>query len=84
MRGENPTYRQGLVSAIVSVISIGCLIRLHFWFGPVIAGSHMVGLGLLFVPYRPRRAFTIVEWLRARGCLRPYHYGRIEPDGSFG
>ncbi|MGZ5055939.1 MAG: undecaprenyl-phosphate glucose phosphotransferase [Methylobacter sp.] len=74
MRGEIPRIVRAWVSAIVSVISIVALIRLHFWFGS--SYRWIVTwwvLGLLFVLVARSLLSYTLKWLRARG----WSQGRI-------
>jgi putative colanic acid biosynthesis UDP-glucose lipid carrier transferase len=74
MRGEIPRIVRAWVSAIVSVISIVALIRLHFWFGS--SYRWIVTwwvLGLLFVLVARALLSKTLKWLRARG----WSQGRI-------
>jgi putative colanic acid biosynthesis UDP-glucose lipid carrier transferase len=74
MRGEVPRIVRAWVSAIVSVISIVALIRLHFWFGS--SYRWIVTwwvLGLLFVLVARSLLSYTLKWLRARG----WSQGRI-------
>jgi putative colanic acid biosynthesis UDP-glucose lipid carrier transferase len=74
MRGEVPRIVRAWVSAIVSVISIVALIRLHFWFGS--SYRWIVTwwvLGLLFVLAARVLLSQALKWLRARG----WSQGRI-------
>ncbi|MGZ4997685.1 MAG: undecaprenyl-phosphate glucose phosphotransferase [Methylobacter sp.] len=74
MRGEIPRIVRAWVSAIVSVISIVALIRLHFWFGS--SYRWIVTwwvLGLLFVLVARSLLSYALKWLRARG----WSQGRI-------
>jgi len=74
MRGEIPRIVRAWVSAIVSVISIVALIRLHFWFG---SSYRWIitwwGLGLLFVLTARGLLSQLLHLLRARG----WSQGRI-------
>jgi putative colanic acid biosynthesis UDP-glucose lipid carrier transferase len=74
MRGEIARIVRAWVSAIVSVISIVALIRLHFWFGS--SYRWIVTwwvLGLLFVLTARSLLSHLLHWLRARG----WSQGRI-------
>ncbi len=74
MRGEVSRIVRAWVSAIVSVISIVALIRLHFWFGS--SYRWIVTwwvLGLLFVLTARSLLSHLLQWLRARG----WSQGRI-------
>jgi putative colanic acid biosynthesis UDP-glucose lipid carrier transferase len=74
MRGEIPRIVRAWLSAIVSVISIVALIRLHFWFGS--SYRWIVTwwvLGLLFVLAARALLSKTLKWLRARG----WSQGRI-------
>jgi len=68
MRGEIPRIGRAWISAIVSVISIVALIRLHFWFG---SSYRWIitwwGLGLLFVLTARGLLSLVLKWMRARG-----------------
>ena len=74
MRGEVARIVRAWVSAIVSVISIVALVRLHFWFG---SSYRWIGtwwvLGLLFVLVARSLLSRLLYWLRARG----WSQGRI-------
>jgi len=74
MRGEVSRVVRAWVSAIVSVISIVALIRLHFWFGS--SYRWIVTwwvLGLLFVLTARSLLSHLLQWLRSRG----WSQGRI-------
>lgn len=74
MRGEIPRIVRAWVSAIVSVISIVALIRLHFWFGS--SYRWIVTwwlLGLLFILTARGLLSHLLHWLRSRG----WSQGRI-------
>jgi putative colanic acid biosynthesis UDP-glucose lipid carrier transferase len=74
MRGEIPRIIRAWVSAIVSVISIVALIRLHFWFGS--SYRWIVtwwGLGLVSVLTARALLSRVLQWMRARG----WSQGRI-------
>ena len=74
MRGEIPRIVRAWVFAIVSVISIVALIRLHFWFGS--SYRWIVTwwvLGLLFVLTARSLLSRLLQWMRARG----WSQGRI-------
>ena len=68
MRGEIARIVRAWVSAIVLVISIVALIRLHFWFGS--SYRWIVtwwGLGLVFVLSTRGILSQFLQWLRSRG-----------------
>jgi putative colanic acid biosynthesis UDP-glucose lipid carrier transferase len=68
MRGEVARIVRAWVSAIVLVISIVALVRLHFWFGS--SYRWIVTwwvLGLLFVLAARSLLSHVLQWLRARG-----------------
>lgn len=68
MRGEIARIVRAWVSAILSVISIVALIRLHFWFGS--SYRWMItwwGLGLLFVLTSRVLFSRFLCWLRSKG-----------------
>ncbi|MGZ4969871.1 MAG: undecaprenyl-phosphate glucose phosphotransferase [Methylobacter sp.] len=74
MRGEVARIVRAWVCAIVSVISIVALIRLHFWFGS--SYRWIVTwwvLGLLFVLTARSLLSHLLQWLRAHG----WSQGRI-------
>ncbi len=74
MRGEIARIVRAWVSAIVSVISIVALIRLHFWFGS--SYRWMVTwwvLGLVFTLSTRALLSQWLQWLRSRG----WSQGRI-------
>ncbi|MGZ5075938.1 MAG: undecaprenyl-phosphate glucose phosphotransferase [Methylobacter sp.] len=74
MRGEIARIVRAWVSAIVLVISIVALVRLHFWFGS--SYRWIVTwwvLGLLFVLAARSLLSRALQWLRARG----WSQGRI-------
>ena len=74
MRGEIPRIGRAWISAIVSVISIVALIRLHFWFGSSyrwIATWWL--LGFLFVLIARSLLSHLLRWMRSRG----WSQGRI-------
>ena len=74
MRGEVARIVRAWLSAIVSVISIVALVRLHFWFGS--SYRWIVTwwvLGLLFVLAARSLLSRILQWLRSRG----WSQGRI-------
>lgn len=74
MRGEVARIVRAWISAIVSVISIVALIRLHFWFG---SSYRWIitwwALGLTFVLVSRGLLSQLLQWLRARG----WSQGRI-------
>ena len=74
MRGEIPRIVRAWVSAIVLVISIVALIRLHFWFG---SSYRWIAtwwvLGLLFVLTARSLLAQLLHWMHARG----WSQGRI-------
>ena len=74
MRGETARIVRAWVFAIVTVISIVTLIRLHFWFG---SSYRWIitwwGLGLLFVLTARSLLSLLLKWLRSRG----WSQGRI-------
>lgn len=74
MRGEVARIVRAWVSAIVSVISIVALIRLHFWFG---SSYRWIitwwALGLAFMLISRGLLSQFLHWLRARG----WSQGRI-------
>jgi putative colanic acid biosynthesis UDP-glucose lipid carrier transferase len=74
MRGEIARIVRAWLSALLSVISIVALIRLHFWFGSSYRWiATWGGLGLLFV-LTARALFShLLHWLHARGLSQ----GRI-------
>ncbi len=74
MRGEIPRIGRAWISAIVSVISIVALIRLHFWFGSSYRWiiTWWV-LGLFFVLTARGLLSLVLKWMRARG----WSQGRI-------
>ena len=74
MRGEIARIVRAWVSAVVSVISIVALIRLHFWFGSSYRWiiTWWV-LGLLFVLTARSLLSQLLRWLRTRG----WSQGRI-------
>ncbi|MDP1774660.1 MAG: undecaprenyl-phosphate glucose phosphotransferase [Methylobacter sp.] len=74
MRGEVARVVRAWVSAIVSVISIVALVRMHFWFGS--SYRWIVTwwvLGLLFVLAARSLLSHALQWLRSRG----WSQGRI-------
>ncbi|MGZ5051707.1 MAG: undecaprenyl-phosphate glucose phosphotransferase [Methylobacter sp.] len=74
MRGEVARIVRGWLSAIVTVISIVALVRMHFWFGS--SYRWIVtwwGLGLLFMLVARGLLARTLQWLRARG----WSQGRI-------
>jgi putative colanic acid biosysnthesis UDP-glucose lipid carrier transferase len=74
MRGEIARIVRAWVSAIVSVISIVALVRLHFWFGS--SYRWIVTwwiLGLFFVLFTRSILSHLLNWLRSRG----WSQGRI-------
>ncbi|MDI1278377.1 undecaprenyl-phosphate glucose phosphotransferase [Methylobacter sp.] len=74
MRGEVSRVVRAWVSAIVTVISIVALVRLHFWFGS--SYRWIVTwwvLGLLFVLTARSLLSNLLQWLRSRG----WSQGRI-------
>ncbi|HEY8098003.1 MAG TPA: undecaprenyl-phosphate glucose phosphotransferase [Methylobacter sp.] len=74
MRGEVSRVVRAWVSAIVTVISIVALVRLHFWFGS--SYRWIVTwwvLGLLFVLTARSLLSHLLQWLRSRG----WSQGRI-------
>ncbi len=74
MRGEVSRVVRAWVSAIVSVISIVALVRLHFWFGS--SYRWIVTwwvLGLLFVLTARSLLSHVLKWLHSRG----WSQGRI-------
>lgn len=74
MRGEVARIVRAWISAIVSVISIVALVRLHFWFGS--SYRWIVtwwALGLLFVLTARSLLSCGLKWLRSRG----WSQGRI-------
>ena len=74
MRGEIARIVRAWVSAIVSVIAIVALVRLHFWFGS--SYRWIVtwwALGLLFVLTARSLLSQLLQWMRARG----WSQGRI-------
>lgn len=74
MRGEVARIVRGWLSAIVTVISIVALVRMHFWFGS--SYRWIVtwwGLGLLFMLVARGLLARMLQWLRARG----WSQGRI-------
>ena len=74
MRGEVARIVRAWISAIVSVISIVALIRLHFWFGS--SYRWIVTwwlLGLLFILTARSLLAHLLHWLRAHG----WSQGRI-------
>lgn len=74
MRGEVSRVVRAWVSAIVTVISIVALVRLHFWFGS--SYRWIVTwwvLGLLFVLAARSLLSHVLQWLRSRG----WSQGRI-------
>ena len=74
MRGEVARIVRAWVSAIVTVISIVALVRLHFWFGS--SYRWIVTwwvLGLLFVLAARSLLSYTMKWLRSRG----WSQGRI-------
>ncbi|MDD1612589.1 MAG: undecaprenyl-phosphate glucose phosphotransferase, partial [Methylococcaceae bacterium] len=74
MRGEVPRIIRAWVSAIVSVISIVALVRLHFWFGS--SYRWIVtwwALGLFFILSARGLLSYLLHWLRTRG----WSQGRI-------
>ena len=74
MRGEIPRIGRAWIFAIVSVISIVALIRLHFWFG---SSYRWIitwwGLGLLLRITARGLLSLVLKWMRARG----WSQGRI-------
>jgi putative colanic acid biosysnthesis UDP-glucose lipid carrier transferase len=74
MRGEIPRIIRAWILAIVSVISIVALIRLHFWFGSSYRWiATWWGLGLLFVLTARSLLSLLLKRLRSRG----WSQGRI-------
>lgn len=74
MRGEIPRIIRAWVSAILSVISIVALVRLHFWFGS--SYRWIVTwwvLGLTAVLAARGILSQVLQWMRARG----WSQGRI-------
>ncbi|MGZ8159186.1 MAG: undecaprenyl-phosphate glucose phosphotransferase [Methylobacter sp.] len=74
MRGEIARIVRAWVTAIVSVIAIVALVRLHFWFG---SSYRWIitwwALGLLFVLTARSLLVRLLQWMRARG----WSQGRI-------
>ncbi|MFZ2452061.1 MAG: undecaprenyl-phosphate glucose phosphotransferase [Methylovulum miyakonense] len=74
MRGEIARIVRAWASAIVSVIAIVALVRLHFWFGSSYRWiATWWGLGLVSVLAARSVLASLLQWLRARG----WSQGRI-------
>jgi len=74
MRGEIPRIIRAWMSALLSVVLIVALIRLHFWFGSSYRWIATWGaLGLLFVLAARSLLSHLLRWLRAHG----WSQGRI-------
>lgn len=74
MRGEIPRIVRAWLLALLTVVSIVALVRLHFWFGSSYRWIASWGvLGLLFVIAGRGVLGQILRWLRARG----WSQGRI-------
>ena len=74
MRGEIARIVRAWISAIVLVISIVALIRLHFWFGSSYRWIFTWWLlGLAFVLTARSILSQLLQWLRSRG----WSHGRI-------
>ncbi|MBT9099560.1 undecaprenyl-phosphate glucose phosphotransferase [Methylovulum psychrotolerans] len=68
VRGEIARIVRAWVSALVSVITIVALIRLHFWLGSSYRWiATWGGLGLVFVLTARVLLSRLLHWLRARG-----------------
>jgi putative colanic acid biosynthesis UDP-glucose lipid carrier transferase len=74
MRGEIPRIIRAWVSALVAVVSIVALVRLHFWFGSSYRWIASWGaLGLVFMLTARGLLSQLLGWLRSRG----WSQGRI-------
>ncbi|MDD1620203.1 MAG: undecaprenyl-phosphate glucose phosphotransferase [Methylococcaceae bacterium] len=74
MRGEIPRIVRAWILALLAVVSIVALIRLHFWFGSSYRWIASWGaLGLVFVLTARALLSQLLLWLRSRG----WSQGRI-------
>ncbi|WAR45926.1 undecaprenyl-phosphate glucose phosphotransferase [Methylomonas rapida] len=74
MRGEIPRIIRAWLLALLTVVSIVALVRLHFWFGSSYRWiASWGGLGLFFVLAARGVLAQVLKWLRARG----WSQGRI-------
>ncbi len=74
MRGEVPRVIRAWISALLAVVSIVALIRMHFWFGSSYRWIASWGvLGLVFVLTARGLLSKLLGWLRSRG----WSQGRI-------
>ena len=74
MRGEIPRIVRAWLLALLTVVSIVALVRLHFWFGSSYRWIASWGaLGLVFMLAARGVLAQVLKWLRARG----WSQGRI-------
>lgn len=74
MRGEIPRIVRAWILALLAVVSIVALVRLHFWFGSSYRWIASWGaLGLVFVLTARGLLSHLLRWLRSRG----WSQGRI-------
>ncbi|QPK65044.1 undecaprenyl-phosphate glucose phosphotransferase [Methylomonas sp. LL1] len=74
MRGEIPRIVRAWLLALLAVVSIVALVRLHFWFGSSYRWIASWGaLGLVFMLAARGVLAQVLKWLRARG----WSQGRI-------